>query len=251
MRRMNHTDRVAIVTGSTQGLGRAMAEALLAGGARVLVCGRRGELAQEVARELDPTGTRALGCPLDVGERASFAQAIALVRERWGRLDILVNNAGMTVSRSFWEIDDAEWDEIMRVNLRSVLIGCQLAGAVMRAQGWGRIVNHASLAGQQGGLVAGAHYAASKAGIVVLTKIAARELAPSGVTVNAISPAAVWSTPMESMGAERLAELERSIPVGRVGRPEEVAALVSFLASEEAGYVTGATYDINGGVFMR
>jgi 3-oxoacyl-[acyl-carrier protein] reductase len=248
---MHDVDKVALVTGSTQGLGQAMAKALLDSGARVLVSGRRAGRADEVARELDPGGERAAGIGLDVTDRASFQAAVDDACERWGRLDVLVNNAGATVSRSFWEIDDAEWDEVLRVNLRSVLIGCQLAGAVMRTQGGGRIINHASLAGQQGGLVAGAHYAASKAGIIVLTKIAARELAGHGVTVNAIAPAAVWSTPMEGMGPERLAELERSIPVGRVGRAEEVAALVRFLASEEAGYITGATYDINGGVFMR
>ena len=121
----------------------------------------------------------------------------------------------------------------------------------MRERGWGRIVNLASLAGQQGGAVAGAHYAASKAGIIVLTKIVAAELAPHGVTCNAIAPAAVRSPVMDGMPADRLEAVRSRIPVGRFGEPEEVAALAAFLVSHEAGYITGATYDVNGGLFMR
>jgi 3-oxoacyl-[acyl-carrier protein] reductase len=166
-------------------------------------------------------------------------------------VDILVNNAARTAGGSVWEIDADEWDDVLAVNLRGVLFGCQIAGPPMREQGFGRIVNLASLAGQQGGLVTGAHYAASKAGIVVLTKILARELAPHGVTVNAVSPAAISGPVMDALPSGRVEELARTIPVGRVGRPEEVGALIAFLASDEAGYITGATLDINGGLFMR
>src|SRR5688500_4914532 len=155
-----------------------------------------------------------------------------------------------TLFRS-WEIEDDEWDDVLATNLRSVFIGCQLAGPHMRENGFGRIVNLASLAGQQGGAVAGAHYAASKAGIVVLTKIVARELAPHGVTVNAVAPAAVRTPVMDALPPERVEALAATIPVGRVGRPEEVAAAVAFLASDEAAYVTGSTLDVNGGLFMR
>jgi 3-oxoacyl-[acyl-carrier protein] reductase len=188
---------------------------------------------------------------LDVRSRDQFIAALATVTERWGGVDVLVNNAGLTARTPFADLTDAEWDDVLAVNLRSVFIGCQLVAPVMRQRGWGRIINHASIAGQQGGLVTGPHYAAAKAGIVVLTKVIAMELAPYGVTVNAIAPAAAESPPMHELPVEDVASLPTRIPVGRIGRPEEVAALVAFLASEETGFVTGATYDINGGLFMR
>ena len=171
--------------------------------------------------------------------------------EEAGAVDIMVNNAARTVSRPFWEIDQDEWDDVLAVNLRGVFFGCQLAGEHMRERGRGRIINLSSLAGQQGGTVAGAHYAASKAGIIVLTKIAAQELAAHGVTVNAIAPAAVQTPVMDDMPADRLEAVRQRIPVGRFGEAAEVGALAAFLASDEAGYITGATLDVNGGLLMR
>jgi 3-oxoacyl-[acyl-carrier protein] reductase len=203
---------------------------------------------EAVAADLDG---RVAAFQLDVRERDSFERVFAAAVERFGRVDILVNNAARTVMRSFWEIEDDEWDDVLATNLRGVFIGCQLAGPHMREHGFGRIVNLASLAGQQGGAVAGAHYAASKAGIVVLTKIVARELAPHGVTVNAIAPAAVRTPVLDALPPARVAALAATIPVGRVGSPEDVAAIAAFLASDEAGYITGATFDVNGGLFMR
>jgi 3-oxoacyl-[acyl-carrier protein] reductase len=140
---------------------------------------------------------------------------------------------------------------VLAVNLRGVFLGCQLAGAHMREHGGGRIVNLGSLAGQQGSAVNGVHYAASKAGILALTKSIARELAPFGVTVNVVAPAAIEGPLVDALEPAILDGLVRSIPVGRVGRIDEVATLVAYLASDEAGYVTGATFDVNGGSFMR
>jgi 3-oxoacyl-[acyl-carrier protein] reductase len=196
-------------------------------------------------------GERAVACVADVRSREQLEETLAGIHARHGRLDILVNNAARTINRSVWEISDDEWDDVLGTNLRSVFIACQLAGPLMREQRSGRIVNLASLAGQQGGLVAGAHYAASKAGILVLTKIFARELAPYSVTVNAVAPAAIDGPIMQSLGGERIERIASSIPVGRIGTPSEVASVVSYLASEEAGFMTGATVDVNGGVFMR
>jgi 3-oxoacyl-[acyl-carrier protein] reductase len=243
--------RTAIITGSTRGLGEAMARELFARGASVAITGRNQARADEIASELDPTGERAWGFGLDVTSRTSIAALVSHAQERWKRIDILVNNAGVTPARPFFEIEDDEWDAVLATNLRSVMIACQLVGPLMREQGFGRIVNHASIAGQQGGVAAGAHYAAAKAGIIVLTKIVARELAGSGVTVNAIAPAAIDGPIMQEMDAAVIARLPSTIPVGRVGRPEEVAALVAFICSDDAGYITGATLDINGGLFMR
>jgi 3-oxoacyl-[acyl-carrier protein] reductase len=240
--------RTAIVTGSTRGLGEAMARRLHASGAEVCITGRSEDRAAEIAAEL---GDRAWSAPLEASSRDSFAAVVDAAMSRWGRVDILVNNAGATPARPFLQISDDEWDDVLATNLRSVFIGCQLVAPLMRTQGFGRIVNHASLAGQQGGVVAGAHYAASKAGIIVLTKIVARELAGDGVTVNAIAPAAIEAPIMAEMPEDAIARARASIPVGRFGRPEEVAALVAYLCSDDAGYVTGATIDINGGLSMR
>jgi 3-oxoacyl-[acyl-carrier protein] reductase len=240
--------RTALVTGSTRGLGEAMARRLHARGAQVCITGRNEERARKIAAEL---GEGAWASALDVSSRGSFTEVVDAANERWGRIDILVNNAGVTPARSFFEIADEEWDDVLATNLRSVFIGCQLVAPLMRAQGFGRIVNHASLAGQQGGVVAGAHYAASKAGIIVLTKILARELAADGVTVNAIAPAAIEAPIMDEMPPEAIERARAAIPVQRFGRPEEVASLVAYLCSDDAAYITGATFDVNGGLNMR
>ena len=241
---MSLEGRTALVTGAAQGLGEAIARALAADGAAVVLADVNDEGARRVAAEL---GGSARAVHVDVRERASLERALA----QSGRVDILVNNAARTAGGSVWEIEQEEWDDVLAVNLRGVFFGCQLAGPAMQERGWGRIVNMASIAGQQGGAVAGAHYAASKAGIIVLTKIVAKELAPHGVTVNAIAPAAVRGPVMETMPAERLEAVRRTIPVGRFGEPEEVGALAAFLCSDDAGYITGATVDANGGLFMR
>ena len=175
-----------------------------------------------------------VGVGLDVRSQVSFEAAIAATTSRYGGLDVLVNNAAVTVRRPLFEIDAAEWDEVMAVNLRSVFLGCRLAGPHMRARGWGRIINISSLAGQQGSVVNGAHYAASKAGILAFTKVVARELAPDGVTVNAVAPAAIDGAVMAEVPADQAEALRRSIPVGRLGSADEVAALVGFLASDAA-----------------
>jgi 3-oxoacyl-[acyl-carrier protein] reductase len=162
-----------------------------------------------------------------------------------------VNNAARTEFRSFFEIDVDEWDDVLATNLRGTYLGCRVVGAVLRERGAGRIVNLASDAAFAASGGSGVHYAASKAGVVAVTRRAATELAPYGVTVNAIAPAAIDGPLAREVLRERLDEKLADIPTGRLGRPEEVAALVSFLVSDDAGYVTGATLDVNGGVLMR
>ena len=228
--------RIALVTGGARGIGEAIARTLRELGATVVV----GDLAPADG-----------GIELDVRSAAAWEAAVAWTLGQHGSVDILVNNAAQTVRRPFFEIDEAEWDDVLAVNLRGVFLGCKIAGRFMRDRGWGRIVNLSSLAGQAGGLVNGAHYAASKAGILGLTKVVARELAPHGVTVNAVAPAAIDGPVMAALPRAQVEALVRTIPVGRLGTPEEVAALVAFLASDEAAYVTGATFDVNGGQLMR
>jgi 3-oxoacyl-[acyl-carrier protein] reductase len=201
-----------------------------------------------VVGDIEPTDG---AVELDVRNAASWEAALAETVREHGTVDILVNNAAVTVRRPFFEIDEAEWDDVLAVNLRGVFFGCQLAGRLMRERRSGRIVNLSSLAGQIGGTVNGAHYAASKAGILALTKVVARELAGYGVTVNAVAPAAIDGPVMAALPPDQVDALAASIPLGRLGTPEEVAALVAFLVSEEAGFVTGATFDVNGGLSMR
>ena len=240
---MTLAGRTAVVTGAAQGLGEAIAQALHARGTTVVVADIDAEGAERVASSL---GERGRAAEVDVRSRESV---VALLDEA-GRVDVLVNNAARTVSRPVWDIDQAEWDDVLAVNLRGVFFGCQVAGPRMREQGWGRIVNMASLAGQQGGAVAGAHYAASKAGIVVLTKVLAADLASHGVTVNAVAPAAVRTPVFADMPPDRLEAARARIPVGRFGEPHEVAELVAFLCSDEAGWITGQVIHAEGG-FLR
>lgn len=244
-----HEKRSALITGAAQGLGAAIARRLHADGFRVAIADLNSKTAVTLAHELDGSGVTARAITVDVSDADSIGRAFADQVAAWGPPDVLVNNAGRTMRSSVWDITAQEWDSVLSTNLRSYFLFCQLAGAAMREKGWGRIINMSSFAGQQGGLVAGAHYAASKAGALVLTKIFARELAGDGVTVNSITPAAIH-TPAMGSDADAV-EIGRTLPVGRVGTAQEVAAAVAYLVGPESGFVTGATLDINGGVFMR
>lgn len=243
--------RTAIVTGAAQGLGAAMARALHADGCRVVLADRNVALAESVAASLDASGATAQGVALDVRSREQFTRMFDAVLGRFGRVDVLINNAGVTTVRPFTEISETEWEEVLAINLRSAFFGCQIAAPHMKSNGWGRIINITSLAGQIGSRLAGAHYSVSKAGLICLTKVVAKEYAAHGVTANAISPAVVRAPVMASLPADGLRRLIDSVPVGRMGEAEEVGALAAFLASGAAGYITGATIDINGGQNMR
>ena len=236
--------RVAIVTGAARGLGEAIARRLHADGYRVVLADVDLAGVERVAGELGGSEPVAH----DVRDLASWERLVAGLDDE---LYALVNNAARTELRSFWEVDPDEWDDVLATNLRGTYLGCRVVGAVLRERGGGRVVNLASDAGQNAGGVTGPHYAASKAGVVALTRRAATELAPHGVTVNAVAPATIDGPSVAALPRERIEELVESIPVRRLGRPEEVAAVVSFLLSDEAGYVTGATLDVNGGALMR
>jgi 3-oxoacyl-[acyl-carrier protein] reductase len=188
---------------------------------------------------------------IDVRDWAAMRTLVDDLAARHGAIDVLVNNAARSVARSFWEIERDEWDDVLAVNLGGTFAGCRAVAEHMRDRGAGRIVNVSSIAGQQGGVNGGAHYAASKAGIIVLTKIVAAELAPYGVTVNAVAPAAVQSPVLDALPEARRSEIAGSLPVRRLGRADEVAAAVAYLCSDDAGFVTGTTLDVNGGLLMR
>ena len=233
----------AIVTGAARGIGEAIARRLHAEGYAVALVDIAD--AGPIAAEL---GSGARSYDLDVRDLGSWERLLGALE---GDVYALVNNAARTEFRSFWEIDLDEWDDVLATNLRGTYLGCRVVGAALQQRGGGRIVNLASDAAFAPSGRSGVHYAASKAGVLAVTRRAATELAPHGVTVNAVAPAAIDGPLARSVLRERLDEKQDVVPVGRLGRPEEIAALVAFLLSDDAGYVTGATFDANGGVLMR
>jgi 3-oxoacyl-[acyl-carrier protein] reductase len=243
--------RSAFVTGAGQGLGAAIGRGVAEAGARVMLTDIDAQAVEAVAAGLRDAGHEAVAMPLDVRDEATFQLCFDAAVQRFGGVDVMVNNAARTPSTSLWDIGAEEWDEVLAVNLRGSFFGCRIAGRHMRERGGGRIVNLGSIAGQQASAATGVHYAASKAGVVALTRAFARELAPHGVTVNTLAPAAVRSPVLEAMGEAQQRMLAAGIPVGRFGEPEAVAAAVVYLASAAAGFVTGATLDLNGGRLMR
>ena len=207
--------------------------------------------AADVAQSLDASGATARALMLDVRKKDHFSDALDQLSD-WGGVDVLVNNAAMTMTTAVMDIEPDEFDAVMAVNLRGPFFGCQVIGAHMQARGSGRIINISSQAGQMGGTVAGAHYAASKAGVILLTKYFAREFGASGVTVNSVAPGALdFPAVRAAFPPERVKALEAMIPVKHLGNPDEVAAAVALLARADMAYVTGATWDINGGMLMR
>lgn len=244
--------QVALVSGAARGLGEQVARRLHAAGYRVAVADIDEAGAAAVARSLDADGASAIALRVDVRSKADFERAAAQLAQRWGGVQVLVNNAGQSKVAALMEIGADEFDAVVGINLKGVFLACQVFGQVFAQQGYGRIINIASLAGQTGGTATGAHYAAAKGGVLTLTRVFARELAPQGVTVNAISPGPL-DLPIvhQSVPAEKLAAITQSIPVRTLGDAAFVADTVVLLAGQGAGSVTGACWDINGGLLMR
>ncbi|MEU6114942.1 SDR family NAD(P)-dependent oxidoreductase [Streptomyces sp. NPDC047117] len=244
--------RVALVTGAARGLGRAIAERLFAAGHRVALGDLDAAGAAAAAAELDPAGERATGLFLDVRRKDCFEAARDDLAARWGGPHILVNNAGRSQVEELMAISPESFSEVVATNLEGAFLGCQVFGAHFADLGFGRIVNLASLAGQNGGTATGAHYAAAKGGVLTLTKVFARELAGRGVTVNAVSPGPLdLPVVRESVPADRLAAVVAGIPVGTLGSPAFIADTVALLTADHAASVTGACWDANGGLYMR
>lgn len=249
---MSAQSQVALVTGAAQGVGFHIASRLHAAGYRVVVSDIDGAAAQQAADALDASGATAMAVALNVARKEDYEAALAAVLERWGGLQVLVNNAAVTRATPVMKISLEEFNEVVNINLGGIFAGCQVIGGYLASQGYGRIINMASLAGQNGGTSTGAHYAASKGGILTLTKVFAKELASDGVTVNAIAPGPIDSPMVKALvPEERLPTLLAAIPAGRLGDADFIGDMVVQLARPEAYFTTGTTWDVNGGLFMR
>lgn len=241
--------RVAIVTGGARGIGLAIVRRLVAQGCAVVIADLDLEQARQVAATVDPSGD-SMAIKLDVSQYAEVEQAVEQIRERYGRIDILVNNAGIIRRGNLETVTEQDWDAVITVNLKGTFNCCKHVVPVMLERGWGRIINVASIAAKLGDITSAPGYGPSKAGQVGLTKTLARELAPRGITVNAVAPHAIETEMSAQWSDEMRQRVIAGVPMGRLGQPDEVAAAVAFLASEEAGFITGVTLDINGGTLM-
>ncbi|WP_299200057.1 SDR family NAD(P)-dependent oxidoreductase [uncultured Amphritea sp.] len=253
MTQETHKNQVALVTGAAQGLGKAIAKSLFDAGFAVVITDANESGASATALEIDATQERVMALKLDVLHKSDFSDALDAAVVRFGKVDALVNNAAMTPTTPVMEITAEEFDKVVSVNMRGTFFGCQVFGQYFASNGYGRIVNLASLAGQNGGTASGAHYASSKGAILTMTKIFARQLAESGVTVNSVAPGPIDLPSVRALvPPERLEQIiNEMIPVKALGNAEFVADMVTKLASPEASFVTGAAWDVNGGIFMR
>jgi 3-oxoacyl-[acyl-carrier protein] reductase len=244
---------VAVITGAAQGLGLSIAEALLSAGFTVVLTDVQLDSLTVAVNALDPSGEKTLALKLDVLNKQDFQQALDATVEKFGSCEVLVNNAAMTPTTPVMEITAEEFDSVININLRGTFFGCQVFGEYFSKQHYGRIINMASMAGQMGGTASGAHYASSKGAILTLNKIFARQFADQGVTVNSVAPGPVDVPSIrDKVPAAKLQDIiDNMIPVKALTSPVFIANMVAMLASPEANTVTGACWDINGGIFMR
>lgn len=240
-------DQVAVVTGASQGLGKAVAIALGMNGATVLCLARNADKLATTVSEIEAGGGKAEAVACDVTDRDAAKAAIEGAKEKHGRLDILVNNAGITRDKLMRGMSDEEWDDVIATNLTSCFVCCRTAAGIMRRSKYGRIINMASISGLIGN-PGQANYSASKAGMIGLTRTLSKELISRGVTVNAVAPGFIASEMTAELGEVVLEEAKKRIPAKRLGTPEEVAAAVLFLASKDAGYISGQTLVVDGGM---
>ena len=241
--------RVAIVTGGSRGIGLASARLLAEGGASVVVSGRDAARLETATRELEATGAAVLGVAADAARREDVDRLVEAARERFGRLDVLVNNAGMTRDQLLVRMKDDDWDQVLDTNLRGVFLMTRAVGKVMMRQRSGRIINISSTAGAMGN-AGQVNYSAAKAGVIGLTKAAARELAHWNILVDAVAPGLIETDMTASLPAEAREALLGQVPLKRIGVARDVAEVVRFLAGDGAAYITGQTIHVNGGLYM-
>ena len=246
---MSKMQKVAVITGASQGIGRACALVLAAGGAKVALCARNTDKLQQVAAEIAAQGGEAAVFKMDVASEDEIKSGAKAVLAHFGSIDILVNNAGVTRDQLMMRMKRSDWDDVINTNLTGPFLLAQAVIGSMLKQRWGRIINVTSIFGQIG-QAGQTNYASSKAGLIGLTMSLAREVASRSITVNAVAPGFI-DTAMTSVLSDELKEKMRTmVPLGRTGTDMEVAHAVKFLASEEAGYITGEVLKVNGGILM-
>lgn len=241
--------RTALVTGGAKGIGRAIAFELARQGVATVIADIDLPAAEATAAEISsisPSSARLI----DVSSPADIAAAFAALDDTVGAIDILVNNAGVISNAPYSQVTPQEWDRVMAINVTGPMFAGQEALRRMRPRGYGRVVTISSLAGRSGGVSVGAAYAASKSALIGLSRHLARQVAGDGITVNVVAPGTTATDIISAFTPEEMTAINAAIPVGRLGRPEEIAAAVAFLASEAAGFITGAVLDVNGGMYM-
>lgn len=244
------TGKTAIVTGASGGIGQAVAVALAKAGADVALCGQNQERLAATADLVSATGRRVLSYAMNVGEAESVQQTVEDVQKQWGRIDVMVNNAGITRDGLLIRMSEQDWDAVMDVNLKSVFLFSKAVARIMMKQRSGSIVNIASIIGLIGNPGQG-NYSASKGGIIAFTKSVARELASRNIRANAIAPGFIETRMTEKIPEELQKKMLETIPLGRYGKPEDVADLTVFLAGDRSAYITGQVISICGGMVMQ
>jgi acetoacetyl-CoA reductase len=243
-------EAVVVVTGASRGLGRAIAEEVARGGAKVVVnYSRSKEPAEELVNEISESGGEAIAVQADVSDAEQAQKLIDQAIEEYGRIDVLVNNAGINIDRTLKKLSVDDWDKVIQVDLNSAFYTVHAVLPHMTEQGGGKIINMSSFVGEAGN-IGQANYSAAKAGLLGFTKTAAKELARSGITVNAICPGFIETDMVASIPEDARDKLLKTVPLGRFGQPEEIARAVCYLV-EDGDYITGQSLDINGGVYIR
>ena len=245
----NLTDKVAIVTGASRGIGEAIAKQLSSCGAKIILIARNSDQLVAVKETIISNGGIAESMAGDVSNLNSISEIVTNTIDKWGRIDILVNNAGIARDNIIMRMKEDDWDSVMNINLKGCFNGIKSVARPMIKNKAGRIINITSVIGQIGN-AGQSNYAASKSGIMGLTKSMAKELGSRNITVNAVAPGYITTDMTNELNDEVKEQLKSSIPLGRLGTPDDVANLVCFLASDEAGYITGQTFNVDGGMVM-
>ena len=247
---MKLKDGVAIVTGGARGIGRGIALTFLREGARVTIIDSDKERLEMLKREIEKEYKEAFTISCDITKSSEVNGMVNQVHKKFNRIDILVNNAGIIRRGTIETVTEQDWDRVIEVNLKGTFNCCKAVVEIMKSQRYGKIVNISSIAGKMGDITSAPGYGPSKAGVDALTKTLARQLAPYGINVNAVSPHAIETEMSAQWSEERRKEIIASIPLGRLGKPEDVANAALFLASDEASFITGEILDVNGGALM-
>lgn len=246
---MDLKDKVAVVTGSAQGIGKAIALTLARNGADIAVCDIDEELAGQTAGEIEKAGFRAMSCKLDVSQISSVEEMLKKILDKYNKIDILVNNAGITRDALIIRMKEEDWDSVLNINLKGVFNCTRAVSRIMMKQRSGRIVNIASVVGIMGN-AGQANYSASKGGVIALTKTCARELAGRNINVNAVAPGFIRTRMTDKLTDEVKNSFVKTIPLAKLGQPEDVADAVLFLVSGLSKYITGQVIKVDGGMVM-